>query len=81
MEDNVGIDILGRTFTISQFADDILLFLKNKEVLPLVIDQINIFSKASGLTLNFKKCELMAIHNCDLEAIEGIPVKKEVKGL
>uniref|UniRef100_A0A8C2CG96 Reverse transcriptase domain-containing protein n=1 Tax=Cyprinus carpio TaxID=7962 RepID=A0A8C2CG96_CYPCA len=31
-KDNLGIEILGRTFTISQFADDTLLFLKNKEV-------------------------------------------------
>lgn len=80
-EDNIGIDILGRTFTISQFADDTLLFLKNKEVLPLVIEKISVFSKASGLTLNFKKCELMAIHNCNLDVIEGIPVKKEIKYL
>ena len=44
-EDNIGIAILGRTFTISQFADDTLLFLKNKEVLPLVIDKKFCFLK------------------------------------
>lgn len=80
-EDSIGIDILGRIFTISQFADDTVLFLRNKEVLPFVIDKISTFSKASGLTLNVKKCELMASHNCALKEAEGIPVKDNVKYL
>lgn len=46
-----------------------------------VIGRINFFSKASGLTLNLKKCELLAVHNSDLSVKANIPVKNEVKYL
>lgn len=44
-----------------------------------VIGRINFFSKASGLTLNLRRCELLAVHNSDLGVKANIPVKNEVK--
>lgn len=36
------------------------------------------FSKASGLNLNFNKCELLPIKDCSLTSIEDIAVKNRV---
>ena len=76
-----GIDILGREFKISQFADDTALFLKNREMVSVAIDSVKLFSKASGLTLNVNKCELISIHGNGPNNIASIPVKEEVKYL
>lgn len=54
----IGFDILARQLIISQLADDTTLFLKNKTQIPLSLQIINNFSKASGLKLNLNKCEL-----------------------
>lgn len=70
-----GISILDREFKISQFADDTALFLKNKKMVAITVNKIAAFSRASGLTLNFKKCELLAVHTCNQNIIENIPVK------
>ncbi len=39
------------------------------------------FSKASGLQLNLKKCELMALHNHAESHLFNIPLKTEIKYL
>lgn len=46
-----------------------------------VIDKISLFSKASGLTLNIRKCEILAVHSTALNSIANIPVKEQVKYL
>lgn len=56
-----GIEVMGKTLTISQLADDTTLFLKNKDQILLVLQIITKFSKASGLQLNLNKCELFAL--------------------
>lgn len=76
-----GIEILGKEFIISQFADDTALFLRNNNMVSKVIDKIGFFSKASGLTLNLRKCELLAVHGSNLNSIANIPIKNEVKYL
>lgn len=75
-----GIEILGKEFIISQFADDTALFLRNNMV-SKVINKIGFFSKASGLTLNLRKCELLVVHGSNLNSIANIPVKNKVKYL
>lgn len=42
---------------------------------------ISIFSKASGLSLNIKKCELLPIHTNSDSSIASIRVESEVKYL
>uniref|UniRef100_A0A3Q3BIJ9 Reverse transcriptase domain-containing protein n=1 Tax=Kryptolebias marmoratus TaxID=37003 RepID=A0A3Q3BIJ9_KRYMA len=76
-----GITAAGQEIIISQLADDTTLFLKNSSQIPLSIDLINSFSAASGLCLNIKKCELLAIKHCDISSICGIPVKDSVNYL
>lgn len=66
---------------ITQLADDTTVFLKNKEKIPIVVNKIKFFSRASGLYLNLKKCELMSIHDDQTNSVYGIPVKEEVKYL
>lgn len=56
-----GISMAGNEVIISQLADDTTLFLKDLSQIPLSLDLINTFSAASGLCLNMKKCELLAI--------------------
>ncbi len=46
-----------------------------------VIQLICLFSKASGLYLNINKCDLIAIHNSELDSLCNIPIKKSVKYL
>ncbi len=62
----------------SQLADDTTLFLKDLSQIPLAIVLINAFSAASGLCLNIKKCELLALKHCDIPSICNIPVKDTI---
>lgn len=71
----------GRNCLVSQFADDTALFLKNQYMVPKAINKISRFSEASGLTLNLRKCELLATHNCSQNNIANIPVNNEIKYL
>ncbi len=73
-----GISIADRTILISQLADDTTLFLRESSQIPIAIDIIKQFSKASGLSLNLKKCELLAIKDCSVETISSIPIKNSV---
>lgn len=76
-----GIDILGYELKISQFADDTVIFLKDKSVIEKALNIISTFSKASGLHLNLKKCELLPLLPCNATQILSIPVKNWVKYL
>uniref|UniRef100_A0A3P9KLZ3 Reverse transcriptase domain-containing protein n=1 Tax=Oryzias latipes TaxID=8090 RepID=A0A3P9KLZ3_ORYLA len=73
-----GISIAGRSIVVSQLADDTTLFLKDSSQIPLAINIIKSFSKASGLSLNLKKCELLPIKSCDSDSLFNIPVKTSV---
>lgn len=57
-----GINVLDRHIIISQLADDTNLFLKNEDQIPLALQSINQFSRASGLQLNLNKCEILTLH-------------------
>lgn len=69
------LSIFDRELRTAQRADDTALFLKND------LKEICLFSKASGLLLNFGKCEILSINNSHIENIEDIPVKLKVKYL
>lgn len=73
--------VFGRQISISQLADDTTLFLKDKYQVDRAIKLVNLFSNASGLHLNINKCELIAIHNSELDVLCNIPVKTSVKYL
>lgn len=45
---------------------------------PLAGSVIKLFSKATGLTLNANKCELMPVKSCSMISICNIPVKSSV---
>lgn len=75
------LNIFNEQLVISQLADDTTIFLKKLEQIPEVLKLIDTFSEASGLTLNRNKCELMAIHDCDLSEAYNIPIKSCVKYL
>lgn len=62
----------------SWLADDTTLILKDESQIPIAIQYINFFSKASGLNLNLNKCELLAIKACPSPSLYGIPVKSQV---
>lgn len=72
-----GITIADRTIIISQLANDMTLFLKYSSQVPLVISLIDHFTKASGLWLNLKKCELLPIKNY-VNSISSIQIKNSV---
>ncbi len=76
-----GITIFDKEFKISQFADDTSIFLKDKSMVDKTLEIISFFSKASGLSLNIKKCELFPIHTSSDSSIASIRVKSEVKYL
>jgi len=76
-----GITICGYEYRISQFADDTVIFLKDKSMIEKTLNIISFFSSASGLCLNLKKCELLPLYSCDEESLNSIPVKTEVKYL
>uniref|UniRef100_A0A8K9UN26 Reverse transcriptase domain-containing protein n=1 Tax=Oncorhynchus mykiss TaxID=8022 RepID=A0A8K9UN26_ONCMY len=73
-----GISIAGKEIIISQLADDTTLFLKDANQIPISINVIQSFSKASGLYLNINKCELIAVKDCVTPSYYGIPVKEEL---
>lgn len=49
-------------YRISQFADDTVVFLRDEYMITKALETITLFSKASGLSLNRKKCELLPIN-------------------
>lgn len=57
------------------------IFMKQVTEVPKVVQCVQFFSRASGLTLNINKCELMPIYNCQLTEAYNIPVKLSVKYL
>ncbi len=73
-----GIRIADREIFMSQLADDTTLFLRDASQIPIAINYIKLFSKASGLNLNIGKCELMSIKDCIAPTIFNIPVKSEM---
>lgn len=73
-----GMSIIDRELIITQLADDTTLFLRNENQIPVAINVIEEFSKASGVYLNVKKCELMAVKECSVPSYCNIPVKTEV---
>ena len=52
-----GITLNNKEVKLSQYADDSTLILNNKESIAIAIDEVNRFSKVSGLELNKSKCE------------------------
>lgn len=76
-----GITIFDYEYRISQFADDTVIFLNDKSKIEKALDIISVFSRASGLCLNLKKCEILPLHPCAEPYISSIPVKTEVKYL
>ena len=75
------LNVFDEQIIISQLADNTTIFLKSLEQIPKVYELIDVFSKASGLTLKRNKCELMAIHDCNLIEAYHIPIKSSVKYL
>lgn len=75
------LNLMGAPLIISQLADDTTLFLKNTSQVPLALNEISLFSKASGLCLNIRKCELLTIHDCKPSISLNITVKTEIKYL
>lgn len=73
--------VLGKPLAISQLADDTTIFMKNINQIPKILQTIELFSKASGLNLNLKKCELLPIHNSPHSSFCNIPIKNTVKYL
>lgn len=76
-----GISIFNKEIRISQLADDTALFLRDKDQTPSALKVIELFSQASGLSLNLNKCEIICLHNTKDSLICGIPVKESVKYL
>uniref|UniRef100_A0A3B3S9M5 Reverse transcriptase domain-containing protein n=1 Tax=Paramormyrops kingsleyae TaxID=1676925 RepID=A0A3B3S9M5_9TELE len=76
-----GINIFEKEFKISKFADDTALFLRDKSMVVKALNTVSFFSRASGLCLNIKKCELLPIHTCSDFNIASIRVEPEVKYL
>lgn len=76
-----GIALADRQIIISQLADDPTIFLRNASQISPAIELIKGFSQASGLKLNLRKCELMAVKECNVPTICDIPVKDQVSYL
>lgn len=74
-----GINLLGKELIITQLADDTTIFLKNADEVPIALSTFELFSKASGLNLNLKKCEILSIRKINYTEICSIPVKVPVK--
>lgn len=53
-----GLKFMDQNIIISQLADDTSLFFIDKDQIPLAIQTVEIFSKASGLKLKLEKCAL-----------------------
>ncbi len=75
------LNVFGRQIGISQLADDTVIVLRDQYQIEKVIQLICLFSKASGIYLNINKCDLIAIHNSELDSLCNIPIKKSVKYL
>uniref|UniRef100_A0A8C6MA25 Reverse transcriptase domain-containing protein n=1 Tax=Nothobranchius furzeri TaxID=105023 RepID=A0A8C6MA25_NOTFU len=73
-----GIKIVGKHLVISQLADDTTLFLKDASQVPLALNLISSFSKASGPHLNLNKCELLSIKDSTAASVCDIQVKNQV---
>lgn len=58
-----------------------LFFLHDATQVPLALEYIQHFSKASGLVLNLSKCELMSIKECNLSHICNIQIRDQVSYL
>lgn len=76
-----GLVIANREILISQLADDTALFLRDASQVSVAINNIQPFSKASGLSLNLHKCELLPVKSCLATSIHGIPVRNSVRYL
>ena len=76
-----GLNVMDKQIVISQLADDTTLFLKNEDQIPLALQSIHQFSKASGLQLNLNKCEILTLHDCHLQSLYNMKIKQEVKYL
>uniref|UniRef100_A0A1A8EWE2 Reverse transcriptase domain-containing protein n=1 Tax=Nothobranchius korthausae TaxID=1143690 RepID=A0A1A8EWE2_9TELE len=79
--DIAPLNVMGLPVIISQLADDTTIFMKHLTETPKIIEALNMFSQASGLTLNLRKCELMPIHQSDLTEAYNIPIRSTVKYL
>lgn len=75
------ISVLDKELSISQLADDTTIFLNNLNEIPKILQIIEQFSKASGLKLNLKKCEILPLKDCTLSSAFSIPIKSSVKYL
>ncbi len=75
------LNVLGTQLLISQLTDDTTLFLSDAEQIPVAINLVSHFSKASGLQLNLKKSELMALHNHAESHLFNIYLKNVIKYL
>lgn len=73
--------VFGKEIGTSQLADDTTLFLKNNQQIMQAINLTLFFSRASGLHLNMKTCELMAIHDCFPNSLYNILIQNIVKNL
>ncbi len=73
-----GIHTVNQEIIISQLADDTTLFLKNSSQVPIAIKTIELFSAASGLCLNLKKCELFSLKDSNTPSVCDILVKDKV---
>lgn len=69
-----GINVLGKELEITQLVDDTTIFLKNADEVPVTLSTVSIFSKASGLNLNVKKCEILSLRKTNKTDICSIPV-------
>ncbi len=77
-----GLTFFDNILKISQLADDSTLFFKkNVYFIPHAISFINDFSRASGLTLNVSKYEILPLHTINDKYIMNIPVKSSIKYL
>lgn len=57
------------------------IFLNDKAIIEKALEIISIFSRASGLRLNLKKCEILSLRSCAEPHKNSIPVKTELKYL
>ncbi len=67
-----GINIGGNTLIISQLADDTCLFLKNDSQVSAQLNELILFSKASGLVVNSNKSEILYVHDSNKNYVDGI---------
>jgi len=73
-----GIIIANREIMISQLADDKALFLRDASQVSVALSTTQSFSKASGLSLNLNKCDLLLVNDCTVTSVCNIPVRSSV---